>query len=578
MNAPGGIAESAAGSSTQPPSTPRCADLDAQVVRVTERDVEAFPAVRLNVHATASGIGRPSTRPVTSGIALRSSGDILQSHDGIANFSARSVSEGQRSPNADTAGSGGAGYARRRPTNPERQRQARAGLRRQQEKTARAIDAWPLTWTEKARQWEEATGTSGTTFWRVCQRLKKQDEDERRSWRFGDLEKWLPSCSGQIAAMGQQRWTRAGRRKTMTDHCAWGILHSCTLSTAEDRMKGMDLFASAGGLTLGLKAAEVETVCAVEVDPYRTQTFATHTPGAKIITGDIQQVEFNEYRGKVGLVYGGPPCQPFSSGGLRQAESDERNMIPQFIRVVEEVQPEAFLMENVPGLVVDDRMKYLRTVICQLEDLGFVVNWQVLNAADYGVPQKRRRLFVVGLRKEAFQFPEPTHGPGRSRPHVRVKDVLPNHQIGEPNPSKVFYAKDPDLRPSPYDGHVYNGGGRPIDRDQPCHTILASAGGNKTHFFDDLRLVPAYHRHLMDGGKPREGTLPGARRLTVKESAIIQTFPEDLVFSGPRSAQYHQVGDAVPPLLAEVIGRAILEQMNGKRTRGSKKAVQRTLF
>jgi DNA (cytosine-5)-methyltransferase 1 len=332
-------------------------------------------------------------------------------------------------------------------------------------------------------------------------------------------------------------------------------------------MKGIDLFAGAGGLTLGLKAAGVETVCAVEVDPYRTQPFAQHTPGAKIITGDIREAGFSEFRGKVGLVYGGPPCQPFSSGGLRQAESDQRNMIPQFIRVVGEVRPEAFLMENVPGLVVGNRMKYLGRVLSRLEDLGFVVAWQVSNAADHGVPQKRRRLFVVGLRTKRFEFPEPTHGPDRSRPHVRVRDVLPEHQTGEPNPSKVFYARTPDLRPSPYDGHLFNGGGRPINREEPSHTILASAGGNKTHFFDDLGLVPGYHEHLMKGGRPGEGTLPGARRLTVKESALLQTFPAEMEFAGPKSAQYHQVGDAVPPLLAEAIGRAILDQVSGKRTR-----------
>jgi len=184
-----------------------------------------------------------------------------------------------------------------------------------------------------------------------------------------------------------------------------------------------------------------------------------------------------------------------------------------------------------------------------------------LNAADFGIPQKRRRLFVVGMRHHRFEFPDSTHGPGRKHPHVAVRNVLPWHQIGEPNLSKVFYAKTPDIRPSPFDGHVFNGGGRPIDRTKPCHTILASAGGNKTHFFDELGLVPAYHRSLKTGGTPRKGTLPGARRLTVLESAIIQTFPEDTVFAGTRSAQYRQVGDAVPPLLATVVGNAIASQL-----------------
>jgi DNA (cytosine-5)-methyltransferase 1 len=130
------------------------------------------------------------------------------------------------------------------------------------------------------------------------------------------------------------------------------------------------------------------------------------------------------------------------------------------------------------------------------------------------------------------------------------------------NPSRVFFAKKPDLRPSPYDGHLFNGGGRAIDPNRPCHTILASAGGNKTHFLDPLDLVPEYHRHLSAGGTPRSGELKGARRLTVEESAIIQTFPSWVRFAGPRSAQYHQIGDAVPPLLAAVIGRSLVVQLH----------------
>jgi DNA (cytosine-5)-methyltransferase 1 len=327
-------------------------------------------------------------------------------------------------------------------------------------------------------------------------------------------------------------------------------------------VQAIDLFASAGGLTLGLRAAAgVETVCAVEVDRYRTQTFAGHSPTAKLITANIQQVSLLEYRERVALVCGGPPCQPFSSGGLRRAEADARDMIPEFIRVVREVRPRAFLMENVPGLAVEERRAYLLRILDQLGDCGFHIAWQVLRAVDFGVPQKRRRLFIVGMRGATFRFPEPTHGPGRDKPYVRVRDVLSEQSIGEPNSSKVFYARHPDLRPSPYDGHLFNGGGRPINRDEPSHTILASAGGNKTHFFDDHELVPEYHRHLTVGGEPRTGTFPGARRLTVAESAILQTFPAGMVFHGPRSAQYHQVGDAVPPLLAEVVGRALVEQM-----------------
>jgi len=327
------------------------------------------------------------------------------------------------------------------------------------------------------------------------------------------------------------------------------------------RVTGMDLFAGAGGLTLGLKAAGVETVVAVEIEPDRVATYRAHTPNADILCDDIRSISFESYRRQVTLVYGGPPCQPFSSGGLRRSESDGRNMVPEFVRVVREVEPAAFLMENVPGLATGPRAAYLERVLHELQGLGFFVSWRILSAADYGVPQKRRRLFVVGLRHRLFSFPPPTHGPRCGMPYVSVRDVLPNGPIGEPNPSRVFYAKNPDTRPSPYDGHLFNGGGRPIDPAEPCSTILASAGGNKTHFFDDLNLVPAYHRHLLAGGMPHQGALPGARRLTVDESAVIQTFPVGTRFSGSRSAQYAQVGDAVPPLLAQAVGRAVVDQL-----------------
>src|SRR5262249_57086936 len=112
-------------------------------------------------------------------------------------------------------------------------------------------------------------------------------------------------------------------------------------------------------------------------------------------------------------VLGGPPCQPFSSGGLRRALADERNMIPEFLRAVEEIAPSAVLMENVPGLVAGDRLRYLSDIINCLRRLGYEPNWNVINAADFGVPQKRRRLFIVAMRGRKFEFPSETHGPGR---------------------------------------------------------------------------------------------------------------------------------------------------------------------
>lgn len=330
-------------------------------------------------------------------------------------------------------------------------------------------------------------------------------------------------------------------------------------------IEAFDLFAGAEGLTLGFKEAGICTVGAVELNADSAETFQLHTPCPDLINADIRKINLSHYQGKVELVYGGPPCQPFSSGGLRASINDQRNMVPYFIRAVRQIQPSAFLMENVPGLAVGERRNYLQYIIAELELEGFHVTWKVLKAADYGVPQKRRRLFIVGLKDRRFTFPPETHGPKGEIPYVSVGCELK----GEHNSSKVTYAKKPDLRPSPYDGLLFNGGGRPINLLEPSHTILASAGGNKTHFFDEVYLVPSYHRHLMSGGKPYEGSLPGGRRLTVSESAVLQSFPKGMVFKGHQSSQYRQVGNAVPPRLAAVIGSTIVKQLSTKEESAS---------
>lgn len=329
-------------------------------------------------------------------------------------------------------------------------------------------------------------------------------------------------------------------------------------------MRVIDLFSGAGGLSLGLKRAGYEVTACVEINRDAMETYSIHEPGAVHYNQDVRTVAFDKYRGAVDLVVGGPPCQPFSIGGLRQASLDSRDMIPEFTRCLKEVQPEAFIMENVPGLLLKRTRPYFDTVLARLAECGYHLNWGILNAVDYGVPQKRRRLFVLGSRRSQLRFPAPTHGEGRSRPHVSALAVLGSEPIGDAPACAVRYARNPDLRPSPYAGHVYNGGGRPINPAGPCHTILASSGGYKTHWIDTLGIAPEYHAHLRKGGAPRDGEVPGARRLSVEECAIIQTFPRDLVFAGRRSSQYTQVGDAVPPDLGFMVGSSVFFQLSGR--------------
>ncbi len=326
----------------------------------------------------------------------------------------------------------------------------------------------------------------------------------------------------------------------------------------------VDLFSGAGGLSLGLKAAGFETVLAVELDQDACETFDGLLPRASLHRARVEDIDFRFLYGKVELVAGGPPCQPFSSGGKRLAQEDDRDLLPEFIRAIRQIRPTVFLMENVPGLLNGGRLAYLNAVLGDVVELGYRVSSKLLHAAEYGVPQKRRRLFIVGSRVGTFDFPRPTHGPRAARPFETAGQYLNRRWIiGTPNNSKVVYAKNPDPRPSPYDGHLFNGGGRPINLADLCPTILAAAGGNKTHFIDTLDEVPRYHAELLAGEPPREGELPGGRRLTVEESALIQTFPPGTCFSGSRHSQYMQVGNAVPPVLARHLGDALVDHLTG---------------
>jgi DNA (cytosine-5)-methyltransferase 1 len=316
----------------------------------------------------------------------------------------------------------------------------------------------------------------------------------------------------------------------------------------------LDIFAGAGGLSLGLAGAGFAVTAAAEWDPDACATYAAAHPAADLLDGDVAAISFRRFRGQVAVLAGGPPCQPWSTGGKRLGAGDPRNGWPGFLRALAEIAPRAFLAENVAGLAAASRRPHLDALLRDLAALGFAVTWSIVNAADYGVPQKRSRLFIVGVRDGRFAFPPPSRGPAAARPWRAAGEVLGAEPLGPANPSAVTYARHPDLRPSPYDGHVYNGGGRPIDLTRPAPTLLASMGGNKTPWVDVAGLVPAYHAHLLAGGPPRAGRVPGARRITVEEAALLQSFPPGLRVAGPRSSRYRQVGNAVPPLLARAIG------------------------
>ncbi|MGH9112729.1 MAG: DNA cytosine methyltransferase [Acidimicrobiales bacterium] len=328
-------------------------------------------------------------------------------------------------------------------------------------------------------------------------------------------------------------------------------------------MPALDIFSGAGGLSIGLEQAGFEVAAGAEWDRDACETFAKAHPAAEVIEGDVNAIDFRHWRNDVEIVVGGPPCQPWSTGGKRLGADDPRDGWPAFLRALREIRPRAFVAENVAGFAAGARKAHFNALVAALSALRFRVVAQVLNAADYGVPQKRQRVLIVGTRGEEFAFPAPAFGPGRDHPWRAAGDVIGPDPFGMPNPSIVTYARCPDLRPNPYDGHVYNGGGRPIDLSRPAPTLLASMGGNKTPWVDTLGIVPEYHAHLLAGGEPRMGLVPEARRITVDEAALLQTFPPGMYFAGARSSCYRQIGNAVPPLLARQVGSALRAMLEG---------------
>lgn len=335
-------------------------------------------------------------------------------------------------------------------------------------------------------------------------------------------------------------------------------------SSKPPKIPMLDLFAGAGGLSTGLRQAGFEPVAAIELMPAAARTYSK-AHGVPVIESRVRDADLDSFRGEVQVVVGGPPCQPWSTGGLRLGEEDDRDGFPEFFEALRVIKPRAFLIENVAGLGAGVTRQYFVALLEALATLGYKVQSRVLNAADYGVPQHRHRRFIVGLRDGGFSFPAPTHGPKARHPWVPAGAVLDMEPAGEPNLSVVTYAKNPHLRPSPYDGLLFNGGGRPIDLSAPARTVLASAGGNKTPFIDTEGIVPPYHeglwKHYKSHGskglarKVRSGVVAGARRITVAESAALQSFDRGLAFDGTRSTQYTLVGNAVPPKLARAVGR-----------------------
>ena len=340
----------------------------------------------------------------------------------------------------------------------------------------------------------------------------------------------------------------------------------------------ISLYSGAGGLDLGFSRAGFHIRWAIDQDRYAVQTYnANLAPYA--VCGDVLSID-PPVGIKPTLVIGGPPCQGFSVIGRMNPDDPRSKHVDHFFDVVEELSPRAFVMENVKALGESQRWEAVRErLLDRANALGYERQLFVLNAQDYGVPQSRERMFLIGIRGATPTRPEPTTA-GRPATVRQALEQLP--RVGEPGndatcSARVVPASKPIMRPTAHRGSLlFNGSGRPLNLDGPAKTIPASMGGNATPIIDQEELehgaepwVVSYHRRLLEGKPPLKRVPKRLRRITVQEAAALQTFPPDWKFMGPRVAQYRQVGNAVPPRLAEAVAstiRGILEQQDAVTT------------
>ena len=349
-------------------------------------------------------------------------------------------------------------------------------------------------------------------------------------------------------------------------------------------MQGVDLFAGAGGMSLGAEACGISVKYAVEADLHAARTFALNHPNTKLANRDIRQVEFKNVASlrnqEQTIVFGGPPCQGFSTSNQSNRNLNNQNnwLFQEYLRIVACLMPDWVVFENVKGLIETESGFFLDAVLNGFKHLGYTTSHFILNSADYGVPQKRNRLFIVGSLN-GIEIKPPTCA---LKNHLTVREAfadLPTLQNGDmPDlaayslPASNKYAQS--LRGSLdecWNNLVTANAGHIIERYRHI-----PQGGNwedipkklMQNYTDVSRCHTGIYRRLSEDkpsvviGNFRKNMLIHPvqdRGLSVREAARLQSFPDTFRFAGSIGFQQQQVGNAVPPLLAEAVFSKIVE-------------------
>jgi DNA (cytosine-5)-methyltransferase 1 len=349
-------------------------------------------------------------------------------------------------------------------------------------------------------------------------------------------------------------------------------------------MKSVSLFSGCGGLDLGLERAGFRTVFATDLDPYCAESYSENFPSVPFHQGTageltkelLASASQGATLGPVDLLAGGPPCPPFSKSrfyrkdkprALEDAVGEET--INAYLTVLEAVRPRAFILENVAGLAFKVHDSALELILSTTRELGYHLTSRVINAADFGVPQIRERFFVVGMLDAPFQFPEPTHAknPGG--------DLLSQSRTPWVTAGEAISDLDTDENADDA-GHFAGGKYHHLLREIPPgdnYLYLTAKRGHPNPSFEWrkrywsflLKLSPDLPSWTIQARRSNNmGPLHWRNRiLRIEEVKRLQTFPDEWYLSGTLERRWRQVGNAVPPVLAEALGRALHLQLAG---------------
>lgn len=329
----------------------------------------------------------------------------------------------------------------------------------------------------------------------------------------------------------------------------------------------IELFAGAGGLALGMERAGLKSLLLSEIDKHACDTLEKNRPDWNVVRGDVSDIDFTPYKDKVDILSGGFPCQAFSYAGKKLGFEDARGtLFFEFARAVNETNPKVILAENVRGLLNHDDGKTLKAIKDIIDELGYeLVEPKVLKAVFYRVPQKRERLLLVAIRKDiarsvTFNWPSPY------KRIMTMKDALRAGELFSTDVPESIGQKYPESKAKVLEQVPPGGYWRdlPLDVQKDYMKKSFYLGGGKTGMARRLSWdEPSLTLTCSPAQKQTERCHPEETRpLTVREYARIQTFPDDWTFSGPITAQYKQIGNAVPVNLASAVARSVIRLLN----------------